>query len=505
MDFPLEPLAVKLVILGLLTFVGFNVVLSITRYVRSHRKLWKFPTDSPNRIFGHLFDYPGLNDEGLAYQRDLVAKFPMLSVMWMVNMPILLVHHPSTLNIVLKSSNVKGTFMDKLLRPWIGDGLLTSHGDKWHRHRRLLTPAFHFDVLKRYADIKNRCADILVRKFEEAAETGTSIEAFHTVGMCGLDILLKCGMSYETHCQLLGNEHPYVEATAIIQDIMVDRFFKPWLYSDFLFSLTPTGRKFFEQCKYVHHVAETIIRKRQAEIDYQMQKSSGEEKPPCQDFLDILLTAKDKDGFTLTLEEIKDEVTTFMFAGYETVTSITSWALYSVAEHPDIQSRVHEELDSVLNNSHHTDITWEDLTNLPYLTMVIKETMRFHSPVHFFHRVLSKDTVIDGKIAPAGTAVSCELYNLHHNPLLWPNSMKFDPNRFLPENIKSRHSRAFLPFSAGSRTCLGKNFAMNEIKILLARILHRVTVRLDPDHKVEKCERMVIKAKDDIRLLVSAR
>ncbi|KAK3789550.1 hypothetical protein RRG08_060323 [Elysia crispata] len=89
-----------------------------------------------------------------------------------------------------------------------------------------------------------------------------------------------------------------------------------------------------------------------------MQKFSREENPPCRDFLDILFTAKDKDRFTLTLEEIKDEVTTFMFAGYETVTSITSWALYSVAEHPDIQSRVHEELDSVLNDSDHADITW---------------------------------------------------------------------------------------------------------------------------------------------------
>ncbi|KAK3789554.1 hypothetical protein RRG08_060327 [Elysia crispata] len=187
----------------------------------------------------------------------------------------------------------------------------------------------------------------------------------------------------------------------------------------------------------------------------------------------------------------------------------------------------------------------EDLTNLTHLTMVIKETMRFHSPVHFFHGVLSKDTVIDRKIAPAGTA-----FNLHHNPLLWPKSMvkvqsrspSFCTSPLSPSTgtllalsvfltsilefksiwstkrclilsglFQSDSSKVILtsspqpPAPCCCRICLGKNFAINEIKILLARILHRITVRLDPDHKDEKCERMVIKAKDDIRLLVSAR
>ncbi|KAK3789549.1 hypothetical protein RRG08_060322 [Elysia crispata] len=118
--------------------------------------------------------------------------------------------------------DVKGSFMDKLLRGWIGDGLLTSYGDKWYRNRRLLTSAFHFDVLKHYVDIKTRCADILVRKFEDAAETGTSIEAFHTVGMCGLDILLKCGMSYETHCQLLDNKLPTLKRRPLFKTLWLN-------------------------------------------------------------------------------------------------------------------------------------------------------------------------------------------------------------------------------------------------------------------------------------------
>ncbi|GFR84134.1 cytochrome P450, partial [Elysia marginata] len=282
----------------------------------------------------------------------------MVSVMWLMNIPILSVNHPATLSAVLKNSNVKGSFMLKQIRPWIGNGLLTSSGKQWHRNRRLLTPAFHQDLLKRYVEVKNRCADILVHKFEKAAEADTCVEAFLAVGMCVLDILLKCAMTYETDCQLLGSKHPYVEATSKIQDIMGTRFFQPWLHNDFLFSLTPSGRKFFEHCNFVHQVAETIINKRQAEMDYATQKSpgQGEKKRRCLDLLDVLLTAKTKDGSTLSFSEIRDEVDTFLFTGYDSGTSAISWALYSIAQHPKIQSRVQEEIDSVLNHSDHTDV-----------------------------------------------------------------------------------------------------------------------------------------------------
>ncbi|GFR71795.1 cytochrome P450 [Elysia marginata] len=137
--------------------------------------------------------------------------------------------------------------------------------------------------------------------------------------------------------------------------------------------------------------------------------------------------------------------------------------------------------------------------------MVIKEAMRLHSPVPFIQRILTADTEIDGKTAPAGTLVNCVLYNIHHNPAVWPDSLKFDPNRFLPENVEKRHPYSFVPFSAGPRNCIGQNFAMDEIKIILARILHRVNIRLDPDHKVEKLESVVMRAKNDIRLFVSER
>ncbi|KAK3749712.1 hypothetical protein RRG08_056501 [Elysia crispata] len=493
--------ALGAVLSAVFAFVCFHLAIFLVDYRRRRNMLVQFPHTKPHFIFGHLLEYPGPNDEGLAFQREMTEQFPVASLVWMMHIPMLVVSHPKTVSVILKSSEPKGPRTYNLIRPWVGDGLLTSKGDKWYRNRRLLTPAFHFEILKSYIELKNRCADILVGKFVQAAESSTSFPIFSNVIKFTLDVILKCAMSYETNCQLPGNNHPYVNAVGVLSDIMVKRFFQPWFHNEFLFSLTPSGRKFFKQCDFVHQVAENIIRERKDELERQQTNTSDGKQRKCLDFLDILLTAKDEKGDGLTMREIRDEVDTFLFEGHDTTSSAISWALYSIAEHPEIQQRAQDELDVVLDQAGHIDVMWDDLNKLPYLTMVIKEAMRLHSPVPFIQRILTSDTEIDGKIAPAGTAVNCVIYNIHHNPVTWEDSMKFDPDRFLPENADSRSPYAFVPFSAGPRNCIGQNFAMHEIKIALARILHKVNLRLDPNHKVEKMESLIMRAKNDIQHL----
>ncbi|GFO26171.1 cytochrome p450 [Plakobranchus ocellatus] len=186
--------------------------------------------------------------------------------------------------------------------------------------------------------------------------------------------------------------------------------------------------------------------------------------------------------FTVSPIPFEDAIL-YVVQRHDTTASTISWALYSIAGHPDVQRRVQEEIDSVLTRNDHQDVTWEDLPYFTYLTMVIKEVQRLHSPVPFVQRLLTKDTEIDGKAAPKGTLVNIVIYNIHHNPSVWSESLRFDPDRFLPENVKKRHPYAFLPFSAGPR----------------------VNIRLDPDHKVEKILSTVMRAKNDIRLFVSER
>ncbi|GFS12211.1 cytochrome P450 [Elysia marginata] len=388
------------ILVGVIGFIGYHLVTFFTDYIRRRNMLVKFPHNKPHFIFGHMLEYPGPNDEGLAFQREMTERYPIAGLLWMMFIPMLIVSHPKTVSIILKSS----------------------------------------------------------------------------------DVILKCAMSYETNCQLPGNNHPYVNAVGVLSDIMLKRFFEPWFHNEFLFSLTPSGRKFFKQCDYVHQIAEEIIKERTKELQHQVRESS-ERSRRCMDFLDTLLTAKDEKGEGLTMREIRDEVDTFLFEGHDTTSSAISWALYSIAEHPEIQQRVQDELDGVLDQAGHTDVLWEDLTKLPYMTMVIKEAMRLHSPVPFIQRVLTSDTEIDGKMAPAGTLVNCVIYNIHHNPTVWEDSTRFDPDRFLPENAERRSPYAFVPFSAGPR----------------------VNIRLDPNHKVEKIENLIMRAKNDIKLLVTKR
>ncbi|PVD31377.1 hypothetical protein C0Q70_06789 [Pomacea canaliculata] len=317
------------------------------------------------------------------------------------------------------------------------------------------------------------------------AEKDEYFEVFSVISKFTLDVILKCAFSYDTDCQKVGNQNPYVQAVYALSEMAVQRYFQPWFHSDWLYFLTPMGRKFRENCRVVHNVANDVISKRKITLANTPVRKQ-EVKKNCLDFLDILLTARDENGEGLTFDEIRAEVDTFLFEGHDTTASAISWAMYSLAQHADIQATCQEEIDELFKGRETDDFLWEDLSHLPYLSMCIKEALRLHSPVPSIQRELTQDTDIDGYIAPKGAIVNIVIYNIHHNPTVWQDSLEFRPERFTEENIKSRNPYAFIPFSAGPRNCIGQNFAMDEIKLVLAKTLHRFTLVADPDHKVEK-------------------
>ena len=414
--------------------------------------------------------------------------------------------HPDTVKPALKEPKLRHVY--NLLDPWLGKGLLTvEDGPKWLRNRRLLTPAFHYAILKGYVSVYNSCLQRLFQKWDKSATESKPILVYETISMMSLDIILQCAFSFKSNCQKEGNIPPYIKGVYQLSEIASERFFNPFYQLDWLFVLTPAGRRMRNACKIVHSHAEMVIKERRETLGL-VNRPSGEKesqrvldhitKSRQLDFLDILLTAVGEDEIGLTDIEIRNEVDTFMFEGHDTTTSGMSWTLYCLAKYPEHQDKVREEVQRVLNGRETLD--YEDLKELKYTQMCIKEAMRLYPPVFVIFRQCSREIEIDGKKVPKGMWLAIGTYHLHHNPTVWPEPEKFDPYRFDPMNAKDRDPYAYLAFSAGSRNCIGQNFAINEEKVVVASIVNRYRLSVVKDHVVEMLPIIVLRTKNDIKL-----
>ncbi|KAK3587339.1 hypothetical protein CHS0354_011320, partial [Potamilus streckersoni] len=453
-------------------------------------------------FYGNLHLFPQDGQERLDFLLHLCRTYPKYYGIWYGRFRAdVTVTHPDTVRKILKTSEPKPTGFAGGYRfglPWLGRGLLIADGTRWARSRRLLTPAFHFDVLKPYIDVYNNASDLLLENLEKYARTGKCFETFQLISLCTLDIILRCAFTYHTDCQKGKDSHPYIRAVNEIADDWGLRIRKPLLYPDFIFYLTKTGRRFRKNCKFVHSVADDIINKRRAILE-----KEGISGRKYLDFLDILLTTRDEANVGFTQEEIRNEVDTFLFEGHDTTASAISWILYSLAKHQDIQEKVKAELDRILEGR--DMVERDDLRKMEYLTMVIKEGMRFHSPVPNISREFTKDFELEGQRFPAGTTVSINIYSIHHNEKVWEKPMEFIPERFSNENSALMDSFQFVPFSAGPRNCIGQNFAMNEEKVVIARIIHRYKLDIEPNHVPRKKIAVVMRAENGILLRATER
>nr|XP_039273233.1 cytochrome P450 4F2-like [Styela clava] len=446
-------------------------------------------------FFGHIRKLTP-NEAGMRRMVKWMKKFPKVTLNWFGPFTFVLsTYHPDIIKPVLGSDTPKDNVSYRFMRPWIGDGLLTSYGDKWKRNRRLLTPAFHFDILKRYLVCFNDSVAELIKKWSTSSENCVSVELFTDISAMTLDNLLQCILSKKSGCQS-GKSMEYLNAIKCITEGVVGRLRNPLYHFDLIFYLSPAGKKFKEACKTVHSFSSAAINERKSSLKHGNERDSTDDTTKL-DFLDIMLLAKDDNGIGMSHQEICDEVDTFVFEGHDTVSSGICWIIYNLATNPEHQEICRNEVFEVLGEQQR--VKYENLFKFKYLTMCIKESMRLHPPVPSVGRKMNKPFFFSNgfgpdqyntnssessgpessKIIHTNTLIGVSIYRLHRNPCIWSNPEVFDPERFTPENRSKRSSHAYVPFSAGSRNCIGQNFAMNEMKVTLALALQRFRFSLD--------------------------
>ena len=234
--------------------------------------------------------------------------------------PIVAIFSPDPVRVVMSTSRhtKKGGFYSALL-PWLGTGLLTSEGAKWKSRRRLITPAFHFDILKRFLEVMNEQTDVMVDIIEARSQQGP-VEVTELVTLCALDIIAETAMGKRIDAQRTKEKNKYVEAVSLAATLISDRMEEPWTAPDIIYMFTPKGRRNERNLKVLHEFTRGFIRERKALLAQQQLQSQfdgseeeiGKKVRPA--FLDILLAAEE-DGKPIDDEDIREEVDTFMFEG----------------------------------------------------------------------------------------------------------------------------------------------------------------------------------------------
>uniref|UniRef100_A0A8D1JLZ9 Uncharacterized protein n=1 Tax=Sus scrofa TaxID=9823 RepID=A0A8D1JLZ9_PIG len=410
------------------------------------KALQQFPSPPSHWLYGHSREFQEEGEQQSLLKR--IGKYPSACARWRWGTrALVLVYDPDYMKVVLARSDPKTSVVYRLLIPWIGCGLLLLNGQTWFQRRRMLTPAFHYDILKPYVGLMAKSVQVMLDKWEQLVAQDPRLEIVGPVSLMTLDTIMKCAFSHQGSAQTDGDSQSYIQAIWDLKNLIFSRLRSAFLQNDIIYRLSPEGRQCQRACQKVHQHTDRVIQLRKTHLQKEGEMENVKKKRHL-DFLDILLFARMENGNSLSDTDVRAEVDTFMAAGHDSTASGISWVLYALASNPEHQQRCREEIQGLLGDG--TSITWDHLDQMPYTTMCIKEALRLYPPVPVIGRELSKPiTFPDGRSLPAGITLSLSIYGLHHNPQVWPNPEEFDPSRFAPGS--ARHSHAFMPFSGGSR------------------------------------------------------
>ncbi|XP_041971595.1 cytochrome P450 4C1-like isoform X2 [Aricia agestis] len=360
----------------------------------------------------------------------------------------------------------------RFLKPWLQDGLLVSKGSKWQQRRKILTSAFHFNVLQKYFVTMKDNDKALIESLKKS--NGEPVDIVSTMTEYTLNTICESAMGIKLREKESELGKSYKNAIYSLGKDLVKRFSNIFIHPDITFYSTILGIRQTKYLNTIHSFTKSIIQKRKEALNnYEVSDENNNEeelgiKKKRTAMLDLLLSAQ-KHGI-IDDKGIQEEVDTFMFEGHDTTAAGLTYAILLLANHSDIQNKIVEELHGIFGNDDR-DATMDDLAAMKYLELCLKESMRLYPPVPFIMRQITQPCKLSNFEIPKNTLCSIHIYDLHRNEIMFPDPHKFNPERFLPENSVGRHNYAYIPFSAGPRNCIGQKFAMMEMKSSVSSIL----------------------------------
>ncbi|WP_257460059.1 cytochrome P450 [Archangium lipolyticum] len=380
--------------------------------------------------------------------------------------------HPDHVKHVLADASArytKGTVFDKT-RPLVGNGLLTAEGDFWKRQRRLSQPAFHKERLTALGEMMTRTTAEMLQTWEPPVDAGQPLPVFQEMMRLTLTVVVRALFSTDVSEQTREVGEAFTTALSVTNE----RIISPLPYLPQLYRLPTRANRAFRQA------ADTLDRIVNGIIS---QRRAAGAAANTEDLLGMLMVACDADtGDAFDDLQLRDEVMTLLLAGHETTATALAWTFHLLEQHPEVEARLHEEVDTALGGR---VPTVEDLPKLRYVCCVFEEAMRLYPPIWAIPRVAQEEDVVDGYRIPKGDMVILVPYVTHRHPDFWTEPERFEPTRFLPENGKDRPRWAYLPFGGGQRQCIGSNFAMMEAQLILAMVVQRFRLRGVPGVAVE--------------------
>ena len=400
-----------------------------------------------------------------------------------------LVSDPAGLKHVLLDNvaNYPKTPMEnRFFRALFGDGLLSREGEAWRSHRRIMSPSFDPRSVSGYAEAMAGASAAFADGWMRLTN-GSEVDVSAEMTALTLEIISRtmfsgdaAEMTAMTGAALHQGQEAAFEFNLL--DIL------PIIGAHRLVKREAMMAEIFAPMDGALH---RLIAARLAD-------------PAKTDLLGRLVAALDEDtGARMTVKEVRDEVLTIFVAGHETTASAMTFVWYLLSQHPAEEAKLHAELAAVLGGRAPTDA---DVPKLVYTRRVIEEAMRIYPPAPGLSaRVALKADEVAGHRIPAGGSVMLSPWVLHRHRTLWSNPERFDPDRFSAERSVGRQRFSYMPFGAGPRVCIGQMLAMTEATLILATLAQRYRLRLKPGHEVQIQNRVTIRPKDGLPMIIERR
>jgi cytochrome P450 len=395
--------------------------------------------------------------------------------------PICLLTHPSDIEYVLvkNPSNFVKSRDYRALKSVLGNGLLTNEGVPWQKQRKLVQPTFRHENTDRYADVMVLATTRMLDTWRD----GETRDVHQQMMALTLGIVAEALFGSDVSGHAGGVE----QALAVLMNQFDGMAGLAFLLPEKL--PLPSTLKFKRSVAQLDKIIYAIIHERRLA------------RGPSKDLLEMLLRSQDEEGSRMSDEQLRDEVMTLFLAGHETTANALSWTWYLLAQHPEIEARLFQEISEVLRGKLPAAA---DVARLPYTEMVVKESMRLYPPAWAVGRQAVGEFEMGGYKFPAGTNVAILQWNTQRDARFFPDPEKFDPQRWSAESLRRNALPrfAYFPFGGGPRVCVGAGFAMMEAILLLATMAQRYRMTLVAKRKVKLLPSVTLRPRNGIQMVL---